>query len=207
MSLWPKAQLTRCPKNLLLYGRRVSVPSVLRKAQGSHGTEPLLALDQVNPGGELASVPTQAGTPLLLRPSNAPLLQSERWLWEGVSGTSPGVWCAQMPHTDHTALGEHSLQCPGARLDGTGCTLWTGKQLRDSAPAVTSSSTEDGEEPEAAPLLRSGTPIASPAQTLPWARRVHGCPGRPAACGSAPRAKIRASEAHGTHHRLSPRSF
>lgn len=55
MSLWPKAQVTRCPKNLLLFGRRAAVPSVLRKAQGSRGTELSLALDQAKPGGELAS--------------------------------------------------------------------------------------------------------------------------------------------------------
>lgn len=122
-------------KALAFVWKESGCPWVLQKAQGSVGVEHSLTLGKVKPGGQLAWVTTHAGTPLLLRPSNAPRSQSERWLWEGVSGTSPGGWWSEMPHTDHTALllGDHSRQRPGAWLDRTGCSLWMGKQLQDSA--------------------------------------------------------------------------
>lgn len=45
-----------------------------------------------------------AGTPLLLRPAMCRYYNLMVALGGGVSGTSPGIWHPEKPHTDHTAL-------------------------------------------------------------------------------------------------------
>ena len=88
---------------------------------------------------------TRAGTPLLLRHSNAPWCSLRDASGRGV-GHPPGDRCSEMPHTDHTPLllGGASHQRPRVWSNGAGC-IMDEEATRGTAPrAVTSSVIEEG---------------------------------------------------------------